>query len=294
MNVEALSIPGYSGNNEDRFLINTAQQIFAVIDGVSSLVPFVTRTGQSGGVMAARIVHDHLAAVGKDADLPSVLLAANERLRDYMISEEIDLSQKEALWGAAAAVVKLDGTHLHYAQTGDCMIFAVYADDSIRVLTHLQVNHLEAAAMEKWEEGIRQGLSTRAELIESVRDILVHNRYQANTPGGYGVLNGEPLSGDFLEYGRINRIGLKAVLLLTDGLFWPAARGEGSIGWEKTVCPILEKGLQAYTDELVQLEKSDPECIAYPRFKPADDKTGVVICLPENEPATEPYGLPRL
>lgn len=232
MNVEALSIPGYSGNNEDRFLINTAQQIFAVIDGVSSLVPFVTRTGQSGGAMAARIVHDHLAAVGKDADLPSVLLAANERLRDYMISEEIDLSQKEALWGAAAAVVKLDGTHLHYAQTGDCMIFAVYADDSIRVLTHLQVNHLEAAAMEKWEEGIRQGLSTRAELIESVRDILVHNRYQANTPGGYGVLNGEPLSGDFLEYGRINRIGLKAVLLLTDGLFWAyrARRREHRLG----------------------------------------------------------------
>ncbi|MEJ8548259.1 protein phosphatase 2C domain-containing protein [Brevibacillus borstelensis] len=282
MNVETLSIPGYSGNNEDSFLVNTRQQVFAVIDGVSSLVPFVSRTGETGGAMAAQIVRDHLATIGRDTDLPSVLLAANESLRDHMISEEVDLSQKEALWGAAAAVVRLDQSHLHYAQTGDCMIFAVYADDTIRVLTHLQVSHLEKVAMEKWEEGIRQGLITRTELIESVRHILVHNRYQANAPGGYGVLNGEPLSGDYLEYGRINRIGLKAVLLLTDGLFWPVARGEGSVGWEKTVRPILEKGLQTYTEELVLLEKNDPECIAYPRFKPADDKTGVVIHLPEN------------
>ncbi|USG64730.1 protein phosphatase 2C domain-containing protein [Brevibacillus ruminantium] len=280
MRTESVTIAGYNGNNEDALVIQSSQQLFAVIDGVSSLVPYKSPAGQTGGATAAQIVREHLEAMTKDGDLRAELLAANEHIAAQMSAAGIDLRQKEALWGAAAAAVKLDDRHLTYAQTGDCMIFAVYRDDTIRVLTHPQVSHLEAVALEKWEEATRSGTRTRDELISHVRPILIQNRYQANTAGGYGVLNGESCSSEFLEFGRLNLIEIKAVILLTDGLFWPTARGEGPTGWEHTVRPILEKGLHAYAEELIALEKSDPECTAYPRFKPSDDKTGVVIHLP--------------
>jgi serine/threonine protein phosphatase PrpC len=280
MRIECLSIAGSGGRpNEDAYAVNESQCVYAVIDGVSSLVPYTDEAGMTGGAIAARVVKEHLQRLPADSDLLDALLAANACLRERMQSEQVDLSRKEALWGAAVASVRIGEKEIRYAQTGDCMLFAVYADDTVRALTHPQVKHLEERAFRKWEEGIQAGMRTRAELIDYVRDILIDNRYQANTDGGYGVLNGDPACRDFLEYGKINRTGVKAVVLVTDGLLWPTARGEAWTGWEATVLPIVKKGLQAYADDLLALENGDPECIAYPRFKKSDDKTGMVIYL---------------
>jgi hypothetical protein len=113
--------------------------------------------------------------------------------------------------------------------------------------------------------------------MEHCRDILVLNRYLANAAGGYGVLNGELACGDFLEYGRLNKNQVRALVLLTDGLFMPRLYGETEPKWEETVLPIVHKGLQRYADELIALESADPECLRYVRFKKSDDKTGVVL-----------------
>ncbi|MED1725480.1 protein phosphatase 2C domain-containing protein [Brevibacillus parabrevis] len=279
MKLECISIKGTGSTNEDAYVISQADQVYAVIDGVSSLVPYENRFGQTGGAIAAELVKRKLEIMPPDAVLSDYLTFVNEKLRELMRESEIDGKQKEALWGAACAVVRVKEQHIEYAQTGDCMIFAVYEDDTVRPLTFPQVSLLEQNAIARWEDGIREGLSTRAELHERCRDILIHNRYQANESGGYGVLNGEAACADFIEYGRINRIGLKALVLATDGLFMPRPTGGKGPGWEETVLPIVHKGLQRYTDELIALENNDPECIRYARFKKSDDKTGIVVNL---------------
>ncbi|WP_289140781.1 PP2C family serine/threonine-protein phosphatase [uncultured Brevibacillus sp.] len=279
MKVECISIKGSGKSNEDAYVISQAKHVFAVVDGVSALVPYENEAGQTGGAIAAELVKRQLEALSEEVALHDSLNMANDALRDCMGKSQIDVTQKEALWGAACAVVRVGEAHIEYAQTGDCMIFVVYADDTVRPLTHLQVNHLESKAFAKWEEGIAQGVGTRAELLERCRDVLIQNRYQANTPGGYGVLNGDASARDFIEYGRVNRIAVKALVLLTDGLFMPRPYGGGEPNWEQTVLPIVHKGLQRYTDDLLALENSDPECTSYVRFKKSDDKTGIVLYL---------------
>jgi len=59
----------------------------------------------------------------------------------------------------------------------------------------------------------------------------------------------------------------------------PRPYGGVEPNWEQTVLPIVHKGLQRYTDDLLTLENSDPECTSYVRFKKSDDKTGIVLYL---------------
>ncbi|MFF0829357.1 protein phosphatase 2C domain-containing protein [Brevibacillus sp. NPDC003359] len=279
MKLECISMKGSGKSNEDTYVIQQAKHVYAVIDGITSLIPYENTAGQTGGTLAAELVKKQLEDIPEDAALHNYLETINEVLREQMRKSGIQLEQKEVLWGTACAVVRVGDAHIEYAQLGDCMIFAVYEDDTVRPLTHTQVSHLEQAALAKWEEGINEGLCTRDELHERCMDILIHNRYQANGPGGYGVLNGEPACTDFMEYGRINRVDLKALVLVTDGLFMPRALGGAQPKWEETVLPIVHKGLQRYTDELIALENSDPECIRYVRFKKSDDKTGMILYL---------------
>ncbi|QDS35910.1 protein phosphatase 2C domain-containing protein [Brevibacillus brevis] len=279
MKLESISMKGSGKSNEDAYVIQQVKHVYAVIDGITSLIPYENAAGQTGGAIAAELVKKQLEAIPEDAALHDYLETINLALQEQMRQSGIDLEKKEALWGAACAVVRVGDAHIEYAQLGDCMIFAVYEDDTVRPLTHPQVSHLEQAALVKWEEGINEGLCTRTELHERCMDILLHNRYQANGPGGYGVLNGDVACRGFTEYGRINRVGMKALVLATDGLFMPRALGGTQPKWEETVLPIVHKGLQRYTDELISLENNDPECIRYIRFKKSDDKTGMILSL---------------
>ncbi|MBW5470765.1 hypothetical protein GPJ61_23400 [Brevibacillus formosus] len=279
MKLECISMKGSGKSNEDAYVIQQVKHVYAVIDGITSLIPYESAAGQTGGAIAAELVKKQLEAMPEDVALHDFLGTINEALQEEMRQSGIDLEKKEALWGAACAVVHVGDAHIEYAQLGDCMIFAVYDDDMVRPLTHTQVSHLEQAALAKWEEGINEGLCTRTELHERCMDILIHNRYQANGPGGYGVLNGDAACRDFIEYGRMNRVGVKALVLVTDGLFMPRALGGAQPRWEETVLPIVHKGLQRYTDELIALENNDPECIRYIRFKKSDDKTGMILYL---------------
>ncbi|TQK53547.1 protein phosphatase 2C-like protein [Brevibacillus sp. AG162] len=279
MKLECISMKGSGKSNEDAYVIQQVKHVYAVIDGITSLIPYENAAGQTGGAIAAELVKKQLEAMPEDAALHDYLETINEALQEQMRQSGIDLEKKEALWGAACAVVRVGDAHIEYAQLGDCMIFAVYEDDIVRPLTHTQVSHLEQAALTKWEDGINEGLCTRTELSERCMDILIHNRYQANGPGGYGVLNGDVACRDFIEYGRMNRVGVKALVLATDGLFMPRALGGAQPKWEETVLPIVHKGLQRYTDELITLENNDPECTRYIRFKKSDDKTGMILYL---------------
>jgi serine/threonine protein phosphatase PrpC len=274
-------IKGDGRLNEDALIINEKQSLYGVADGVSSLVPFTSEENLTGGFIASDTATDHLEShMSSGLDLFSEVSNINRILYTKMKEYEIDRSRKEQLWGTALAAVKITENGIEYIQTGDCMILAVYQNGEVRPLTRLQVEHLEEAAIEKWKQCILEGLKTKAEIMPHVKEQLIANRQQSNTVNGYGVLNGEPEASDYFEYGKINKVGLSRLIMLTDGLFLPAETvPDGIPYWNRVAASILEKGLDQYTKDLIALEESDPECIKYPRFKKSDDKAGIVIEL---------------
>lgn len=277
---QTITQQGIGSLNEDAIIFNHTAAIYGVLDGVSSLVPYVNRNNETGGFIAANLVKDYFESLTHTANLKDDVTKINTLLRDKMMEEDIDVGKKEELWGTALAIVRLQVDGVEYIQTGDCMILAIYEDGEVRPLTRTQVSHLEAVAFATWRDGIARGLKTQAELHETVIDTLMKNRYLSNSVGGYGVLNGDEDVVRFLEYGKINSTCLKHIILLTDGMFLPTsiASGQGSY-WTYVAENILNKGMAQYIKDLIALEESDPECVRYVRFKKSDDKTAVLVSV---------------
>ncbi|MBD0384923.1 protein phosphatase 2C domain-containing protein [Paenibacillus sedimenti] len=275
---EEITKKGVGVLNEDAIIMHPKANLYGALDGVSSLVPYLNSKKETGGFIAANLVKNYFESVTNPGSLKDHMIEVNDLLREQMVLANIDLEKKEELWGAALAIVRIQDDGVEFIQTGDCMILAVYANEEVRPLTWRQVSHLEAPAFAKWQEGITKGLKSHKELHETVIDTIRKNRYRANTDGGYGVLNGEKDAVRFFEYGKINLTYLKHIILLTDGMFLPTnIVPEQSSYWSFVAQRILNKGIKLYTQELIELEDSDPECIQHIRFKKSDDKTAMVI-----------------
>ncbi|MFQ3545339.1 protein phosphatase 2C domain-containing protein [Halobacillus rhizosphaerae] len=275
--IETYTVKGDGVVNEDVLITRPDYSIYGVADGVTSLSSYQNEEGHTGGYLAANLVKQQFEQEDKPSLFESVK-EANDQLRSQMERCHIDLSNKDFLWGSALCVIQLTDKGIEFIQTGDCMAFAVYTYGDVRVLTSRQVLHLEEKSLLKWKEGIEKGLKTREDLRSYVRSRLKSNRRFSNTAQGYGVLNGESEAIDFLEYGKINNNQIQKLIMLTDGLFFPEELvPEGSGYWEHNIQLLLEKGLEKYTEELIELEEDDSECLKYPRFKKSDDKAGIIL-----------------
>ncbi|KGX85609.1 protein phosphatase 2C domain-containing protein [Pontibacillus marinus] len=278
MKIESLTYKGVGELNEDSLIINDEMALYGVADGVSSLVPFKSDDNLTGGYIASNEVKRYFEHLHQINHLSEDLFVINRNLREKMEENGIDMVKKEQLWGTALAQVRVNENGVEFIQTGDCMILAVYQDDHVRPLTHLQTEHLESKVLNRWKELVHNGVNNRDDLMKEVKDTLVSNRMKSNTPEGYGVLNGEEDAIHYTEYGKINKIGLKYLILITDGLFLPSESVPAAENyWGYVAQSLLHKGLEQYANDLIELEESDPECLKYPRFKKSDDKAGLVI-----------------
>ncbi|CAM3520342.1 protein phosphatase 2C domain-containing protein [Paenibacillus lupini] len=275
---EEITRKGVGIRHEDAIISHPLANMYGALDGVSSLVPYVNAKKETGGFIAANLTKNYFESLTEPGSLKDHLAEANDLLREQMRLANIDLDKKEELWGTAVAIIRILDDGVEFIQTGDCMILAVYDNKEVRPLTWKQVSHLEAPVFAKWQDGIDKGLNNQKDLHETVIDRIKKNRYQSNMDGGYGVLNGEKAAVRFFEYGKINLTCLKHIILLTDGMFLPTTIvPEQTSYWSFVAHTILSKGLTLYTQELIELEESDPECMDHVRFKKSDDKTAIVI-----------------
>lgn len=291
MLVQSVSVQGSSTWNEDALIQNEALHIYGVADGATSLVPYHGPQGETGGRMASQLVKRYFGQLtaGDERNLMQMVCEANRLLGAEMQAVGVPLETTEQLWTTGVAAVRVSEHSVEYIQSGDCMIVALYEDDRVRVLTRDHVAHMDEGAKQLWRDAVREGVRTREELWERVRHRMAGNRASMNTLGGYAVLNGRPEAEHFMEYGVINRIRLKGVLLHTDGLYVPsrfnpqddsettveAGAAKPTEEEETLLRQMIEKGLEAYTHWLIAEEQCDPECVRYPRFKLSDDKTAM-------------------
>lgn len=283
MDIRHISIQGVGEWNEDAVIFRQDLQIFGVVDGATSLIPYRSANGETGGRLASQLIKKYFDQLGIEDgnDLETHAKKANAKLGEEMRACSIRTDRKSELWTAALAAIRIHEHHIEYVQAGDCMVIAMYRDGSVRTLTRDQVAHIGEESLTIWKQGIEQGIHTKEELWDTVKSRLLQNKEKMNTPEGYSVINGLPDAERYLEYGKINRVGLAGLLLVTDGLFypqpWPLREDQAGSPEEKLLRRVVAEGLESYAKWLLDLEQDDPECIRYPRFKRSDDKTGIWI-----------------
>jgi serine/threonine protein phosphatase PrpC len=268
--VETLLEKGSGHLNED-VLLNDGT-LYGVFDGATSLVRDTLPEGLSGGFIAARIAADAFSHNARTRPLSSCAEMANSMIGLFLRAHGVQADQRHRLWSTSAAVVRLRSSSFDYCQIGDSLIFCLYENGSYRQLTP-DTNH-DQRTLCLWKKANPMPGAT---IHDTLAEEILKVRLQMNS--AYGVLNGEPEAMPFLRCGRESLDGVQSILLFTDGLFPPQEDPCAETDWQEFIGLYRQGGLTALRDKVRSVQKSDPECRKYPRFKMHDDIAAISLIL---------------
>lgn len=266
INVESVYQQGSGVVNEDELLI--ADPLFAVFDGVSSLVPAPAPVAKSGGYQAANAAKRVFASARKS--LIDLTIEANQKIQQAMEQAGLKHPQKEERWATCLAAVRVSPNLIDLIRVGDCVILALYTDGSYVLPASYHDHDLETMIMckkfgQKHEQNIWNKLLPQTLTV----------RRRANID--YGVLNGEPEVVKHINQGRLSLKGISDLLLFTDGLLIPQKDPRKPEDWKHLVNLYKKGGLMAVADYIRRKEREDPNLWEYPRFKLHDDIAAMAI-----------------
>ncbi|MFZ3577634.1 hypothetical protein [Virgibacillus sp. DJP39] len=288
MKVSKVYKKGLKDINEDAFVINQEDLIYAAIDGATGL-------NGAPGHIASQIIQEKLYLPMKDSSLYNRVDFANKRLEEEMIEFYRKNFEKLSIPGikgipkmqrssSGMSAIQIDEAKLffEYIHAGDCMLFLQYENSDIRTITYDLIQYLDQEAINEMvrlrEQDGNYNLGAE-ELREKVKHILVENRGKLNTNKGYGIIDGSEEALFHLESGRVALKRVKKILLLSDGLLLPTKHGEEDNAWDVSARIAFNQGLNGLLEEVEKREAEDPDCQIYPRLKEKDDKTGVLLEL---------------
>lgn len=249
---------------EDAYVVNELAGVYGVFDGVTPLDVYRDEDGHNGAYIASNLFKRHFGDSSGPVDPGEELIRANRRLKEAMLSAQIDVTWKQYVWATCAAVVSVREGDVRFAQIGDCMIVARDRDGKTSVLTKDLVQGVPRRAAAKREADRRSGIFVPEESYFA--DSLHHQsycRWMANTPEGYGVANGMDEMAGYIQSGVLDADRLRYVLLMSDGMIYPDK------GCEAVLDGVLESGLEAYMMAMEDWERRS-------RVRP-DDKTAILL-----------------
>jgi hypothetical protein len=291
--IQLIHEKGYAEVNEDAYVLNRDDHVFAVIDGATGI-------GGLSGKLAAETIKNAINDGRHESELWDRVSSGNDHLGKRILENTgattLEEVKKEVRSACGLAAIRLDfeRQRFDYVHAADCMIFLQFTDGLIRMLTYdnvspfdtvsISVRHQAMKSMvpegdnpNHWSNEDRITLMNQAK--EKALPVIKENRTRFNTKGGYSILDGSPEALNFLETGQCSLNRVANILLVTDGLQLPNQKAGGTDNWLETASYAFEHGLAALKEEVDRMEKSDPACFTYPRHKPADDKTGILLSL---------------
>lgn len=253
------SEPGTPGNpNED--LLTTVVPAFGsggavvLLDGVT---PPAGDDGCRHGVpwFTARLgaALAELAGGHRDLALPRCLAQAIDRTADAHRGA-CDLSHLRTPQ-ATAVVVRWDEEQVEYLVLSDSVLLLEHTDGTVRPVRDARLDALRARRV-------------RGARLEALR----------NAEGGFFTAAADPAVADRAVTGSVPRRRVRGLAALTDGAGrWVDTFGLG--GWEELFAQLAENGPAAVIGQVRAAEGADPAAVAFPRGKPSDDATAVVVRL---------------
>ncbi|MBU0943501.1 MAG: protein phosphatase 2C domain-containing protein [Proteobacteria bacterium] len=268
--VRTLHEQGSGKTNEDILLQDG--NLYGVFDGATSLGDSPHTQSKTGGLLAAETAAGTFARNGNTLSRLGCL--ANRNIRQLMESSGVDFTQRRNIWSTSAAIVRIDGDEIEWFQVGDSLALLLYEDGSYRQLAD-PIDH-DRDTLCLWKE---MGPNSTGTIQENLADQILKVREGMNIH--YGVMNGEPQAVDFFRHGRAPLTGVTDIILYTDGLFLPQTDPDQPADLETFVNLYRHGGLKQIRNLVRELQKDDPRCLNYPRFKQHDDIAAIALSFHE-------------
>jgi hypothetical protein len=273
---------GSGAVNEDGFgIVGTADDVSAawVFDGVTGINGRNHLGGESDAQWLVGRAHDRLFELAR-SDMPLQRLLSD--LVDGIIADwnaataELDLPRNYDPPAACLILVKRYGDGWKALRLGDSCLLARGADRSTRIFAASPNNvfdhWLAREAARRRDAGVADTKALLAEFAPQLRQ----GRAKRNRPDGYSILE---CSRDCLAMPELIDLGWPAdMLLCTDG-YYRAVDHYGLFDAAQLL-DASTTSVERVLAELRAVEADDPDCRQYPRFKPADDATAVMLSAP--------------
>lgn len=178
---------------------------------------------------------------------------------------------------ASLAITRLKGGYLEAAVVGDCKIH-INKSDGMRVLGKgTRLEKLDNLVIDE----VRRLASSSAnfdEIRQRILPVLRRHRSLMNSEGGYSIISVDPESADKLRTKRIPLQSIGSVMLASDG-FYRLCDTFGIYDDKSLFSAALRFGLEKLYEDLRKIEETDINCVQYPRLKPKDDVTALILRL---------------
>jgi hypothetical protein len=250
-----------------------------VLDGSSGLS---SRTLTSGPTDASWFVEQVERGLLSNANSPislveilkQAVVQASESFAKFALERE---PHPHECPSCSVALIRASDDRIDYLVLGDVTIVTKTRDNSITVITDSTVSQLDKEITTKIREMQEcEGISF-IEARQRVHSLLVKNRSMMNSSEGYWVLALDPITIHHALVGSFTTSNLTQVLLASDGFTRLVDTLKAFDNWDELLTFVEEKGLASAFKVLRGLEKSDPECLRYPRLKVSDDATAVFL-----------------
>ncbi len=259
--------------------------------------------GSVGNIQAAWIL-DGVTGINAENILPGATDAswlvgrADEHLNRLaglpLAMREILAALVSDLTGDWQAVTRGLQVPANYDPPAACLVFVKHYDDGWKGLRlgdscllarsasgdhHLWVaspnNEFDYRLAREARARRERGITDAEALLAEFRPQMAVSRLRRNRPDGYSILEADAASLNMPEFFELPECD--ALLLCTDG-FYRAVDHYRLYSNESLVARCAEQGgVDEVLREVRAIEAADPSCDKYPRLKPADDATAVMI-----------------
>lgn len=212
-----------------------------------------------------------------DAPLPEIVRQGIGRMRQefrtFDCAAELDVVELPL---AAAAIARPIEDRIEFLLSADCDLVVrrrsgeteLIAGDGPRALDAEVVNTIQRL---KAESGLSHETAK-----DRTREMIVENRRQLNTPGGYWALSTDPRAVDHARCSTLDPRTVDRLAMFSDG-FERLFELYDELSYADLFDLIDERGIEAPFDRLREIERTDEDCRRYPRIKPSDDATLAVV-----------------
>jgi hypothetical protein len=274
--LEAVSDAGASHNDDWWDHAANAAWILDGATGLSHETLFPRASSDAAWFVSA--ISDALKGSASSTPLSQSLKAACRIVERRFLSEATNLPSDPVHYPSASlAALQLSNSTVEMLNLGDCrLLWREAAGSEVFTFGSSAVPALDHRVVSEIKRLHANGVTDKNEIWSRVVPIIHANRRLINKPEGYWILN---VTGDGLTHVQREtmncRIGQR-YLLLTDG-FYRLVDTYGNCADHALFDTAINKGLIYLLDQLRSIERNDPEGIMFPRIKPSDDATAVLL-----------------
>ncbi len=273
--LDAVSRPG-GAVNEDRW--GALDHSVWILDGATGLAEQRVLPGASDAFWFVEQVDRGLQAGADCAEEPADVLRPIVRQAQEEFAR-VALRPKAApvdLPGASLAMMRLRQGWVELSSLGDCRIAHRGREGGVRCFGTSKIAALDDRLVDEVARLQAAGDLSPDEIWRRVLPMTRRHRALRNLPEGYWSLDLTERGLDHIEIERLPARAGDTFLLLTDG-FYRLADVYRRYSYATLLDAAQERGLASLCDELEAIEAADADCRRYPRLKPRDDATAVLV-----------------